>query len=48
MLFLLADTFRIATRTEQPHPRRNDSRLPSRDWPAPPHWLLPHPGEGRF
>ncbi|WP_277817043.1 hypothetical protein [Tabrizicola fusiformis] len=44
MLTLLAQTFRIATRTEW----RDAPPQPSRDWPAPPHWLLPRPGEGRF
>lgn len=44
MLTLLAQSFRVATRTE-PH---DPAPLPSRDWPAPPHWLLPRPGEGRF
>lgn len=36
MLTLLADAFRIATRTET----RRDSPPPQR-WQAPPHWQLP-------
>lgn len=46
MLTLLANAFRIATRTDD-----DPNALPPRHWQAPPHWHLPVrdlPGRDRF